>query len=70
MTPPPATDGDPVTIPAMNEHFILELTIPMVDSETGEVRTAVVTIPKHGLWQTADGRVVRGVVVRWKGAGA
>jgi ribosomal protein L35AE/L33A len=41
----------------------------MHDPETHEARTAVVTIPKRALWQTAEGRVVHGVVVRWEGGG-
>jgi hypothetical protein len=40
----------------------------MHDAETGERRTAVVTIPKGALWRTPSGRVVRGVTVTWKGA--
>jgi hypothetical protein len=57
---------DRLSIPAANSHWVLELSIPMHDPETGEARTAVVTIPKRALWQTGEGRVVRGVVVRWR----
>jgi ribosomal protein L35AE/L33A len=63
------TDRDPLTLPAANEHWVLEISIPMHDPETKETRTAVVSIDKRALWQTAEGRVVRGVVVRWEGGG-
>jgi hypothetical protein len=59
---------DHLTLPAANDTHVLELTIPMHDAETGERRTAVVTIPKGALWRTPSGRVVRGVTVTWKGA--
>lgn len=58
---------DALTLPASNSHWVIEVRIPMVDSETGEQRTAIVTLDKRRLWATADGAVVRGVVVRWKG---
>jgi hypothetical protein len=41
----------------------------MHDPETHEARTAVVSIDKRQLWQTAEGRAVHGVVVRWDGGG-
>jgi hypothetical protein len=63
------TDRDPLPLPTTNQHWVLEISIPMHDPETHEARTAVVTTPKRTLWQTAEGRVVRGVVVRWEGGG-
>jgi hypothetical protein len=63
------SDRDPLTLPAKNEHWVIELTIPMHDPETHEARTAVLEIPKRQLWQTAEGRAVHGVVVRWRKGG-
>jgi hypothetical protein len=64
-----SADRDPLTLPAANSAFDLEITIPFHDTETGEARTAVVSIDKRGLWQTAEGRAVHGVVVRWREGG-
>jgi hypothetical protein len=61
------SDRDPLTLPAANSAFDLEITIAFHDTETGEARTATVTIDKWRLWQTAEGRAVHGVVVRWEG---
>jgi hypothetical protein len=63
------TDADRTTLAATNQHWALEITIPMHDPETKETRTAVVAINKQTLFDTAEGMVVRGVTVRWKGGG-
>jgi hypothetical protein len=63
------SDRDPLILPAANQHWVIEISIPTHDPETHEARTAVVSINKRALWQTGEGRVVRGVTVRWEGGG-
>jgi hypothetical protein len=63
------SDRDPLTLAATNEHWVIEISIPMHDPETKETRTAVVSINKQTLFDTAEGMVVRGVTVRWEGGG-
>jgi hypothetical protein len=65
----PQPDEQAVALEAINDVWRLSVAIPMHDPETGEARTAVVSIDKRRLWQTAEGRVVRGVVVRWREGG-
>jgi hypothetical protein len=62
-------DHDRTTLAAANSAFDLEITIPFHDTETGEARTATVVIDKWRLWQTGEGRAVRGVTVRWREGG-
>ena len=59
------SNHEPFRLPAVNTMHTLTFRIPMHDAETGESRTAIVTLDKRRLWQTERG-AVHGVRVEWE----